>query len=111
MATITDEFMKEMLAKAKHYALVVLRDGPNMDKPDMKKVIWEHGRRNFALRKNGLLSIVCPVSSEGSLAGIAIFNAPVDKVKQIMAEDPAVKSGALTYEVLDCRSFPGDRLP
>ena len=77
----------------------------------VEKIKWEHGRRNFSLRRNGLLSIVCPVSGGGSIVGIGIFNASVDEVKKIMDEDPAVREDVLRYQVLDCRSFPGDCLP
>lgn len=111
MSAITDEFIREMLAKAKHYSLLILTHGPNRNKPGVEKIIWEHGRRNFALRRDGLLSIVCPISRGGRFAGIGIFNAPVDKAKKIMDEDPAIKEGVLVYEVLDCQSFPGDCLP
>ena len=111
MSGITDEFMQEMLAKTKHYSLVILTHGPNGNKRGVEKIIWEHGRRNFALRRDGLLSIVCPVSSGGRFAGIGIFNAPLEEVKKIMDEDPAIKDGVLAYEILDCQSFPGDCLP
>jgi hypothetical protein len=111
VAEITDEFMKEMLAKTRHYCLVILKDGPNCNRADARKIIWAHGRRNFALRRDGLLPIVCPVSGDGDIAGIGIFNASVNETKKIMDEDPAVKEGVLVYEIFECRSFPGDCLP
>ena len=110
-AEITDEYMKQMLAKTRNYSIVILKNGPNHDMADVKKIVWEHGRRNFALRREGVLSIVCPVSSKGEVAGIGIFNAPVEDTKKIMDEDPGVKAGIFTYEVHPCRSFPGDCLP
>jgi hypothetical protein len=111
MADITDEFIKEMLAKTKHYCIVILKDGPNCNQEDAKKIVWEHGRRNFALRRDGLLPIVCPVSDSGDVSGIAIFNASLDDTKKIMDEDPGVKTGIFVYEVHSCRGFPGDCLP
>ena len=42
---------------------------------------------------------------------IGIFNAPVEEVKKIMDEDPAVQAGVLIYETHACRGFPGDSLP
>ena len=111
MSEITDEFMKEMLAKTKHYSIVILKDGPNCNRPDAKKIVWEHGRRNFALRRDGLLPIVCPVSDESEVSGVAIFNASLDETKRIMDEDPGVKEGIFVYEIHWCRSFPGDFLP
>jgi len=77
----------------------------------VEKIIWEHGRRNFALRAQGVLSIVCPVFDESNVSGVRIFNADSDEVKSIMDEDPAVKEGVFVYEIHACRSFPGDSLP
>lgn len=111
MTAITDEFMREMITKTKHYCIVILRHGPNWNKAGEEKIIWEHGRRNFALRRDGLLPIVCPVSDGSNVSGVGIFNASVDEVKKIMDEDPGVKEGLFVYEAHDCRSFPGDCLP
>ena len=111
MAEITDDFMKQMLSKSKNYSIVILKDGPNRKMPGVEKILWEHGRKNFSLRAAGLLPIVCPVTSEGNLSGIGIFNAGVNEVKKIMDEDPGVKEGVFVYEIHTCRSFPGDSLP
>ena len=61
MTTISDEFMRDMLVKTKPYTLVLLRATPKHDEPGMDAVVWEHGRRNFSLRADGTLAIVCPV--------------------------------------------------
>jgi hypothetical protein len=111
MTTITDEYMKEMLTKTKEYCFVLLKPGPKIDHPDVKKIIWEHGRRNFSLRADGLLSIVCPVTAETGVVGLGIFNGSPEETKKIMDGDPAVEAGVFVYEVHPCRSFPGDSLP
>ena len=111
MNPITDEYMLQMLAKTKEYCIVLLKPGPNSNHPDLKKIIWEHGRNNFQLRAEGSLSIVCPISIESNVNGVGIFNKTPDETKKIMNEDPAVKEGIFIYEVLTCRSFPGDSLP
>jgi hypothetical protein len=110
MTTITDEFMNQMLATSKAYCIVILNAGPNVSMEGADKIIWEHGRRNFSLQEDGLLSIVCPVPEGNVLQGIAIFNADMDKVREIMDDDPAVKEGIFTYEIHNARSFPGDCL-
>lgn len=110
MKEITDEYMKEMRAKTKAYTAVLLKPGTRRFDPGADQVIWEHGRRNFALRAEGILSIVCPVG-DAEVAGIGIFDRPVEEVDALMREDPAVKAGILTYSVHACRSFPGDALP
>jgi hypothetical protein len=111
MATITDEFMREMLTKTKPYCIVILRSGPKWDNPDVQKIIWEHGRRNFELRAEGKLSIVCPVTGGGDVKGVGIFDSDPEEVKRTMDDDPGVKAGVFVYEVHPGRSFPGDALP
>jgi hypothetical protein len=111
LTTITDETMRQIVATAREYCVVTLRHGPNRHQPGVEKIIWEHARRNFALRADGLLSIVCPVSDGSDFSGIGVFNAGLVEVKQIMDDDPAVKTGVLIYEVHVCRGFPGDSLP
>jgi hypothetical protein len=110
MTTITDDFMRKMLSVAKDYCFVILKGTPKKNEPGVEKILWEHVRRNFSLRAEGLLSIVCPVTDESAVRGIGIFNASVDRVRKIMDEDPGVKAGVFTYEIHPCRSFPGDSL-
>ncbi len=111
MTEITDEYMKNMLGKAKTYSVMILKKtaGGNIEGAD--KIIWEHGRRNFRLRAEGILSIVCPVSGSTEVAGIGIFNCSVEETKKIMDGDPGVEAGIFNYEVYSCRGFPGDKLP
>jgi len=109
--TITDEFMREMLSKTKPYCVVILKSGPKKSQPEVQKIIWEHGRRNFQLRAEGKLSIVCPVADGSEVNGVGIFNTDVEETKRIMEGDPGVQAGIFRYEVHASRSFPGDALP
>ncbi len=111
MTIITDEFMRQMLSKTKNYSIVILRATQKRNGTGIEKIIWEHGRRNFMLREEGLLSIVCPISNGNNVVGVAIFNATIEETKKIMDEDPGVKAGVFIYEIYNCRSFPGDSLP
>ena len=111
MNTITDEFMRERIAQAKNYTLVILRATEKRKEPGADKIVWEHGRRNMAMNSDGVLPIVCPVADGSDVSGIGIFNVSVDETKRIMDEDPGVKSGIFVYEVHPCRGFPGDSLP
>jgi hypothetical protein len=111
MTPITDEYMKQMLVTTKSYTVVILKAGQNTKMPDTQQIIWEHGRRNFSLRAEGKLSIVCPVQDGSDVSGIGIFNASAEETKKILEDDPGVKSGVFTYELHPCRSFPGDSLP
>jgi len=109
--TITDEFMKEMISKTKNYCIVLLKHGPNWNMAGSEKIIWEHGRRNFALKISGVLPIVCPVLDDSDLSGVGIFNKDADELRIIMDQDPGVKEGIFIYEIHPCRSFPGSSLP
>ena len=111
MTTITDEFMRKMLPTAKVYCLMILKAGPKRHEPGVEKIIWEHGRRNFALRADGVLPIVCPVADGSDVSGIGIFNTSVEEARKIMDEDPGVKAGVFVYELHACRGFPGESLP
>ncbi len=111
MTTITDEFMREMLTRSREYTLVLLRYTPRRQEPGADRIVWEHGRRNFQLRADGLLSIVGPVVGGTELAGIGIFDADPERTRAIMDADPGVQAGLFTYEVHRIRGFPGDALP
>lgn len=113
---ITDDYMRQMLTKTKDYTLVILKasekeNDSKRNDSEVEKVIWEHARRNFSLREEGKLSIVCPVNDRTKVKGIGVFNTSEKETKIIMDEDPAVKAGIFSYEIHPCRSFPGDILP
>jgi hypothetical protein len=111
MNIITDDLMKQMMMTTKPYTAVILTKGPNFNRPDAPGIIWEHGRRNFTLRAEGLLSVVFPIRDDSDKAGIGVFNADVEQTRKIIEEDPAVMEGILNYEIHPTRSFPGDSLP
>ena len=107
---ITNEYMFEMLGKTKTYTLVLLKSSTNYGTAEAEPIVFEHGRRNFALRAEGALSIVCPVTDDTDLCGIGIFTGTTEEVAAIMDDDPGVQAGVFTYEVHPVRSFPGDAL-
>lgn len=111
MATITDAYMTEMMQKTKPYTLVILHKTAKMLEAGADKIVWEHGRRNFELRENGQLVIVCPVRDDSDVSGIGVFSTNEAETRAIMDSDPGVQAGLFTYEIHPSRSFPGDRLP
>ncbi len=111
MQVITDEYMRRSMLAAKNYCIVILKAGPKRNQEGVESIIWEHGRRNFALRAEGILPIVCPVTDDSEIAGIGILNTNVEEAKKVMDEDPGVQAGVFVYELHPCRSFPGDCLP
>ncbi|MFT3912376.1 MAG: hypothetical protein QM737_23315 [Ferruginibacter sp.] len=110
MLTISDEYMQAMLATIKPYCIVLLRSKADPQVENIKSIIWEHGRRNFALRAEGKICIVSPVSKEADVAGLYIFNTSEEETISIMKEDPAVIAGIFDFDVYPCMSFPGDSL-
>ncbi len=111
MTIITDEFMRQMQEKARDYCVCIVRTTPKRGQTGANRFMTEHNRRNYVLRFDGPVSILCQVSDGSSMNSVIIFNASVDEVKKLMDEDPAVKEGILTYELHPSRSFPGDTLP
>jgi hypothetical protein len=111
MQLITDEFMLQMRTKARAYCIVMLKVGPQYTQPDGEQIIWEHGRRNYALRAEGLLAMVGPVTDNSDVRGFGIFIVGVDEARTIMDENPCVKAGVFAYELHPWRSLPGDSLP
>ncbi len=107
---ITEEYMREMTQKTKPYTIVILHKTLKANDPGSDKIIWEHGRRNFQLRRDGILCIVCPVRDSSDMAGVGIFSTSLDETQKIMKEDPGVNAGIFEYEVHATRSFAGDAL-
>ena len=114
---VTDEQLEEALPTTKPYTILLLKAGPGYQAPgpdrdaDVEKVIWAHGKRNFALRLAGLMPIVCPVADGSRVTGVSIFDATPEAVDSMMSLDPGVKAGVFTYEIHPTRSFPGSMLP
>ena len=102
--------MREMLSKTKPYTVVILHKTPKIMQSGMDKVVWEHGRRNFELRQDGKLQVVCPVMDETDVSGIGVFSTDPDETRKIMENDPGVKAGIFTFEIHKTRSFPGSAI-
>jgi hypothetical protein len=78
MSTITDEEMRQRIAGTRQYSVVILKHGPNKQMEGADKIIWEHGRRNFQLRADGVMPIVCPINDGSNVSGIGFKNMPED---------------------------------
>lgn len=102
--------MQEMLSKRRPYTVVILLRTSKRDAPGADKIVWKHGRRNFELRRDGKVSIICPINTTEAVSGLCIFSTDLAETRRIMDDDPAVKAGVFTYEVYSTRSFPGDSL-
>jgi len=110
MTHFSDAEMRERLTQSREYTVVLLEAGPKYGTEGAGAIIWEHGRRNFELRADGVLNIVCPIADDTPLCGMGIFSGTPDEVRRIMDDDPGVRAGVFTYRVHPARSFPGDSL-
>jgi hypothetical protein len=111
MDAITDDFMRRMLRKSRRYSMVILHRTSKRDEAGADAIVWEHGRRNFDLRRKGKLCIVCRIERDDSdVTGLCIFSTDREETVRIMKEDPAIRAGIFTYEVQIVDGFPGDSL-
>ena len=115
---VTDQMLLAARPGLRPYTLVILKAGPKYEplgpNPDWSKgvgkIIWQHGKRNLAMRLAGLMPIVCPVSDDTEVKGIGIFDASLEDADRAMAADPGVRAGVFTYELHPTRSFAGSAL-
>jgi hypothetical protein len=110
LPVISDELMRQRLATTAPYTVLLLRATDKLIRPEVDPIIWEHGRRNFALRESGVMPIVLPVTDDSDWAGIAVFTVPPEEAEQIMNADPGVTASIFTYELHPVRGFPGSTL-
>jgi uncharacterized protein YciI len=101
------------LAKIRPYILLVLTKGANYDHPDTRKIIQsEHLPYTFAQRDRGVLVLTMPVNDDTRVAAIGIYaGLSKEEVIQLTENDPAVKAGIFTYEVVNAMGMQGDVLP
>ncbi len=65
----------------------------------------EHQRRMVSLRANGVIAILCPVTSD-TLAGVAIMNVPPEEANEIMNDDPCIRARMIVLEVHPMPQLP-----
>jgi hypothetical protein len=117
LPAVSDAMLEAVRQTARPYTLMILKAGPNFSMPGpdrdtgVSKIIWQHGKRNLALRTAGLMPIICPVADGSGVCGIGIFDASPEDVERIMALDPGVQAGVFTFDIHPTRSFPGSSLP
>lgn len=106
MPDITQEFIMAKVATAKPHTLVILKRGPNYDSTG--HLHMEHLKHIFTMREAGQQVLTCPIMDEGEIVGIGLFALSNEEAAALTAEDPGVKAGRFTFEVLNCMGIPGD---
>lgn len=89
-------------SELKPYYFVLLKKGPNRDQDSVTaaKIQRAHLENINRLAAKGVLNVAGPFLDEGDLKGIFIFNLNEEgQVRKLVDNDPAIKSGRLTYEI------------
>lgn len=86
-----------------YYVLGLLRRGPNSGQgtaEESAKIQEGHMANIRKMAESGKLIVAGPMGDNGDLRGIFIFNAKSpDEVRDMVNEDPAIKSGRLVLEL------------
>jgi uncharacterized protein YciI len=102
------------LAKAKNYTLVFFLKGPKEEKENdaaARELHMKHLQYLFGLKKNNVLSIFGPLTDNGTIKGILIFNSTDQvEVKKYLDADNYVKAGYMAYELHPWFGIPGQSL-
>lgn len=88
--------------KFKTYQFVALRKGApvSMDAATAQKAQKEHlDRLEKMWLTDGKAVLVGPFADDGDIRGIAILDTSADEAKNLFADDPFVKSGAMVAEI------------
>ena len=106
---VTDDQIQALAATARPFAMVLLRWGPDRHREGADAIELEHQRRMVSLRADGVIAILCPVSSD-TVSGVAIMNLSPEEARAVMDGDPCVEAGMIVCDVYQAHGFPGDAL-
>jgi hypothetical protein len=111
MSEITPDSIMAEVAKARGLTVVLLKKGPNFE--STQHLQMEHLKHIFTMRHAGQQLLTLPIREETSeFAGIAVYaTADKEEAARLTAEDPGVKAGRFTFEILSCMALPGDVIP
>jgi uncharacterized protein YciI len=110
MEQMSHEEVMQKVQSGKPYTLLFLLAGKPTTHDDeaIQQMQMNHLAHLFTMEQEGRVSVFGPVTGEGSLRGIIVFNtADKDLVATWMADDPYIQNGYLTYELHDFFTIPG----
>jgi uncharacterized protein len=111
--SVTNDEIQSRVASGKAYTLVLLLRGEPRDMPEeeARSIQLEHLRHLFTLIQQGKLLINGPLTSDGDLRGISIYDSTdLDEVRRWVNADPAIASGRLRAEIHPWFGLPGSAL-
>ena len=105
----------QKVATGRPFILLLLTTGstpPPEDEHESGRLQMAHLAHLFQMEQEGKCCVFGPVTNEGKLRGIIIFNT-VEKetVRQWMSTDPWIMAGSLDYELYDWFTIPGQKIP
>jgi uncharacterized protein YciI len=102
------------LAKAKNYTIVFFTKGTreeNKDQTVMHDLHMKHLQYLFGLKKQNVISVFGPLTDNGTIRGILIFNSTDQtEVKKYLDQDAFIKEGYMAYEIHPWFGIPGHTL-
>ena len=109
---VPPHILAQLANNRKPYTLLILYKAENYALPTTQKIIQsEHLPYLFDLREKGIVLIAMPVMDEGRVAAIAVYQSTdKEEVRAYIENDPAVKQGIFTYEILSAMGMKGDGL-
>jgi uncharacterized protein YciI len=85
------------------YVVGFLKRGPNYppgDTPEVRKIMEGHLASITRMHDMGKLILAGPFADSGDLRGMFVFQGgPLEEIRALVDEDPAVKSGRLVLEL------------
>lgn len=108
---VTNETMQGLLSSAPETLTFVLRRGPRFDDPATAPLQWEHARNMFGLLRDGKVVQVTAIMDGTDVLGVGYF-ARIERAEAeaILAADPGIAGGRLTFELRSSVSFRASEL-
>jgi uncharacterized protein len=105
---------KDTTITMKKYVMCIYLAGPHRGQTEEEatKLQEAHLAHQDAMHEKGVLAIAGPFDGGGEKRGILIFDlGSVEEARPYVDEDPMVKAGRLTYELLEWWTMKGAKLP
>lgn len=98
----------------RQYVFVMLKAGPNREHSaeEVQQIQQGHMEHMAKMAEDGHLAVAGPFGDNGDWRGIYIFNVnSVEKVRELVAGDPAIIAGRLEAEIHPWWAARGSKLP
>jgi predicted enzyme related to lactoylglutathione lyase len=106
---VSDDEMRQLLASNVPSHAFLVRRGPRFDDPATEPLHWEHARNMLTLMRGGELRYVCALMDGTDVLGFGVLEATTrDAALARLQEDPGVRAGRLTVQVLHGVAFRAD---